>query len=114
MNIKKRLIHLAEYSGKDRRLGRTPLLMKVAKDLDAVVIAANVDQAKMLERQFGVVAKSVEINLEGLSGPFIFDHFAVETMFLKAANKIEVVEKENQELKDEVRTLKKELGMEDA
>jgi hypothetical protein len=94
MNIKKRLIHLAQMSGKDRRLGRTTMLMKAAKELDAIVLAASLDHADLLKREHGVVAKSMEVNLEGFSGPFIFDHFAIETILIKAANKIEELEKE--------------------
>lgn len=99
MNIKKRLRHLAEYTGRDRQFGRTTLLAKLVKDTNGVLLTHNTDFATQLQRKFGITAKSMEINLEGLTGPFFFDHFALETVLLKAANKIEELEKQIEELK---------------
>lgn len=93
MNIKGRLLHLAQLGAKDRQTGRTTRLIALAKDIGAVFITHNMDAAKRAERtNQGLVARSMETNLEGYAGPFVMDHFAVETMFIKAANKIELVE----------------------
>ena len=80
MNLKDRLEHLAIASGDPRQYGKTTLLCKVAKELDAVVIAANFDHVNHLQRTHKVVAKSIDTNMQGLKGPFLFDHFAIETL----------------------------------
>jgi hypothetical protein len=103
MNLKKRLQHLADMSSRDRRTGRTTLIMKVAKDMNALVLAANHEHALHLQRNHGVNAKSIDTNLEGLMGPFIFDHYAVERLLQRAADKIESLEKEIEEMKEQAR-----------
>lgn len=102
MNIKERLRHLATLSTKDRQTGRTSAICRIAKEIYGIVLAADFKQAKMLERQFGVTAKSIDINLDGYSGPFIMDHYAVERMFIRAADKIEELERENAAMKESI------------
>ena len=100
MNIRKRLEHLATLSGKDRHTGRTARACRDAIEMQGILIAANLAQVKLLEKMAPcVVAKSMEVNLDGYSGPFVFDHFAVETLLMKAANKIAALEKENEALR---------------
>lgn len=108
MNLKDRLEHLAIASGDPRQYGKTTLLCKVAKELDAVVIAANFDHVNHLQRTHKVVAKSIDTNMQGLKGPFLFDHFAIETLLFRAANHIDKVEKERDELSKENGKLKDE------
>lgn len=105
MNLKDRLRHLAAKSSETRMYGKTTLLAKVAKELGGMILGANHTHARLLSRTFGVPAKSVDLNLEGFSGPFIFDHFALESLFERAADKIEALEKENEELKKQLQKL---------
>lgn len=99
MNIKNRLRHLAHTMSKDRATGRTLRLMKADKDIGAIFITHNHESALNAQRtDKGLIARSMETNLEGYSGPFIIDHFAVESMFVKAANKIEELEEEKADL----------------
>jgi hypothetical protein len=111
VNLKERLRHLAFTSAKDRQFGRTTLVAKLVKETDGVMLAHNHDYARDLQRKFGVTAKSIDLNLEGFNGPFFFDHFAIETLLFRAANKIEEVEKENAELKKMIENAKKALGV---
>jgi hypothetical protein len=111
VNLKERLRHLAFTSANDRRFGRTTLVAKLVKEADGVMLAHNHDYARDLQRKFGVTAKSIDLNLQGINGPFFFDHFAIETLLLRAANKIEEVEKENEELKQVIENAKKALGV---
>ncbi len=101
MNIKKRLRHLAQKSAQDRAMGRTTVIARAAKEIGATVIARNVQAIKYIEGH-GVVARSMETNLEGLIGPFLFDHSAVEGLLEMAANKIEELEKQIEEIANTV------------
>lgn len=92
MNLKNRLIHLAQKLDEDRQTGKTTMLAKAAKETNGILLAHDFDYAKKLERQFGIVAKSVELNLEGFFGPFFIDNHANAKMFHSAANKIEKLE----------------------
>lgn len=89
MNIRKRLEHLLFLSAKDRGMGRTTMIAKAAEATGGMVLAANHDQAKMIEREFKVPTRSVEMNLDGFSGPFFFDHNATEMLLAKAMRKID-------------------------
>lgn len=100
MNLKKRLEHLSHISMKDRAMGRTTMIAKAAEATGGMVLARTHDQAKWIEREFGVPARSIEMNLEGFSGPFFFDHHAIEGLLLNAANKIEELEKKVQILSE--------------
>ena len=98
MNLKKRLRHIASLGDQYRGIGRTTYNAKLAKENGGIVVAANFAQARYIEKSHGVPAKSMEVNLEGYTGPFFPDHNAVDTLLLKAADKIEQLEKENKEL----------------
>lgn len=114
MNIKKRLRHLAEYTGRERQFGRTTLLARLVKETNGVLLTHNTDFATQLQRKFGITAKSMEVNLEGLTGPFFFDHFALETMLLKAANKIEELERQIEELKKGEVSVRQKIELKDS
>lgn len=88
MNLKERLIHLAHVSGIDRQMGRTTLIARAAKEIGGMIIARDFNSAQYIEREHGVTARSMDLNLMGFSGPVLFDHYAVEQMFLRAAHKI--------------------------
>ena len=103
MNLKKRLRHLAQKSGELRRFGTTTMLAKVCNELQGTMIGANHEHARELQHTHKVVAKSYDVNLSGHSGPFIFDHFAIEQIFLRAADKIASLE-------DEIEQLNKKLA----
>lgn len=97
MNLKDRLYHLARMSAKpeNRMSGRSTLIGKAAQELAGVLVAATHAHATMLSRKFkGIAVRSIDTNLEGFSGPLFFDHFALECMFTRAAEKIEALEKE--------------------
>jgi hypothetical protein len=109
MNVAKRLRHLAEISGKDRRLGKTTLIAKAAKELDGILLTNSFSQATLFEENFGVVSKCVYQNLDLYNGPFFFDHCAVELLLLQAAKKIEDVEKELTLANNKIESLKEIL-----
>lgn len=96
MNIKERLRHLSYISTKDRATGRTTRLIELAKAIGAIFITHSTDAAKIAERKHpGLVARSMDVNLQAYSGPFVFDHHAIEKMFDRAVSKIEELEEEN-------------------
>lgn len=97
MNIKKRLEHLAAKLVEVRHTGSTRATAKAAFETGGVVLGANIDHANRIRDLDGldVTARSMETNLDGLRGPFFMDHYAISQMFIKAANKIEELEKEN-------------------
>jgi len=102
MNLKKRLEHIANLSAKDRETGRTTMIAKAAEATGGMVITRSLDEAKRIEREFKVPARSMEINLEGFSGPFFLDHRATEILLLRAADKIDELEKKLKVLSDYV------------
>ena len=102
MNIKGRLVSLAMASNASRKAGKTTMIARAAKETGGTVLAANFEEARYIEKTFDVPARSVEINLEGFSGPFYFDNHAIEVLLLKAARKIEVLEGEIKELKEKL------------
>lgn len=105
MNLKSRLMHLSDKSSQLRQYGKTSAIAKVCLELQGVMIAASHDEARDLHRKFGVVAKSYEINLDDLSGPFFFDHHALEVVLTKAANKIAILEHEALHKDEKIRNL---------
>lgn len=102
MNLSDRLRSLAHLLSKNRYVGYTTLNAKNAIETGGIVITHNFDHAREIERQFKVVAKSADVNLEGQSGPFWMDHFAVASLFNRAANKIEMVQEENEKLIEKI------------
>lgn len=113
MNIKNRLRHLAQISAKDRATGRTTMNARAAKELDGIVLANSHSEARYIAKQHGVVAKSIEMNLEGFAGPFFFDHHTVETLLTKAANKIEALERRNRTIIAKLEGVLKDLKEDD-
>lgn len=94
MNLLKRLRHIAEKLDQPRQYGKTTLLAKAAKEIDAVLLVATSDEATHIQRTHGITSKMVDLNLENLSGPFLIDNHAVVRLFKRAADKIEDLEKE--------------------
>lgn len=94
-------------------MGRTTLTAKAAKELGGIVIANIHSEARQITKVHGVIAKSMEMNLEGYAGPFLFDHHAIEQLLLKAANKIESLERKNERMIAKVQNLLSELNEDD-
>lgn len=92
MNLKNRLKHIVSKMNQYRAVGRTTYNARIARENGGMVLAASFDEAKHIERQHGVTARSVEQNLDGYTGPFFLDHHAAEILLLKAANKIDELE----------------------
>lgn len=102
MNLLKRLKHLAEKLDSNRAYGKTTMLVKAAKELDAVFIVASNNEVTYLQRKFQVAAKNMDTNMDGMAGPFLIDNHAVSRMFERAADKIEDLEKQNEALKKQL------------
>lgn len=99
MNVKGRLYQFLGCGLRDRQIGRTTRAANEAKSIGATMVVATIVEVKRLERAHpGLVVKSIETNLEGYMGPFIFDHHAVDTLVGKAITKIEELEKQNEAL----------------
>lgn len=92
MNIKNRLRQLSRCNAGNKTFGRTKATCLAAIAADGIVVTHTHEFALYLTRKYGVVAKSYEVNLDGFSGPFFFDHTALEVILEKAANKIESLE----------------------
>lgn len=117
MNLKNRLRHLALKSGELRMYGKTTSLAKITKELGGILLTANIEEAKRIGRAHNVPTKSIDVNLESVSGPFIMDHYALESLLLRTANKIESLEntieeleKQNEELKRQTKDLWSDTG----
>ena len=100
MNVKKRLQHVAQALGFCRQVGKSTLVAKACKDLDGILLCADSHQANQMKHQHGVNTASVQVNLQGYTGPFFIDHYAVEQLLYSAARKIEDLERELLELKN--------------
>ncbi len=103
MNLKKRLRHLSDLNVRDKRAEvedtKRVTIINAAKNSGGLLITSSLHEAKTLERAFGVTARSMDINLEGFSGPFFFDPQAIEDILVRAANKIEALENELKQLR---------------
>lgn len=100
MNLKTRLRHLADKLSNPRAYGKTTMLAKITQELGGILLTHNTDEATRVQRAYrGLVAKSMDINLDGFSGPFFLDNQAAFRLLNRAADKIEQLEKENQDLK---------------
>lgn len=111
MNLRTRLQMVARVLSYDRMTGKTTLICRAAKELDGVVLAATFDQVNLLQRNHGVVSKSIDTNLDGLSGPFFIDHYAASRLLTRAADHIETLEKSNDQLKKELEDLRISLEL---
>lgn len=104
MNLKKRLRHLADLNRIDRENKvddtKRVSIIHAARDNGGLFISTSIQEAQKVERHFGFPVRSFDVNLEGYAGPFYFDPEALEDIFTKAANKIELLEKELKEAKD--------------
>lgn len=110
MNVKKRLEHIARVLVSPIGHGVTAALINAAKQLDAIFLTHNLGTATDLQRkEKDLTVKSIDVNLMGLSGPFIIDHYAVSQLLLSAARKIEELEKEIQINKNETTATIKDL-----
>lgn len=115
MNLKKRLRHLADKAMATKDYGKSETLIKACKDLDGTWIAASPEAANHTQKTHDVISLNIERNLEGVRGPFFFDHKAIAKMFRRAADKIEQLEEqatENEMLKKRVEELEAELSQE--
>lgn len=101
MNLKNRLRHISQCNAGNKTFGRTKATCMAALAADGVVITHTHEFATYLKRKYGVFAKSYEVNMDGLRGPFFVDHTALEEILNKAANKIEALEAEIRALKGE-------------
>lgn len=104
MNLKNRLKHIVSKMNQYRAIGRTTYNARIARENGGMVLAASFDEAKYIQKQHGVEARSVEQNLDGYSGPFFLDHHAAEVLLLKASNKIDALESDMEILKEFIKT----------
>jgi hypothetical protein len=109
MNLKKRLLHIAQKLDESRQYGKTTLLAKITKELGGILLVHNFDEARLLERKHDIVVKSIDVGLDGLTGPFFLDNHGASVLLTRAANKIEALEKEIEELKTGKKTVKSNL-----
>jgi hypothetical protein len=102
MNFLKRLRHLANLNEIDRQSNtedtKRVSIINTAKNNGGLYITTSIKEAAYLERHFGFPVRSYEVNLDGYAGPFYIDPNVVEDMFKKAANKIELLEKQLKDL----------------
>jgi len=99
MNLKKRLTHIAHKLDQDVKSGKTTMLAKVVKDTQGILLTDSTEEASRLQRTHGITAKSIDINLDGFSGPFFLDSHAAYKLLTRAVSKIETLEKELEQYK---------------
>lgn len=100
MNLKARLQSIAHLLTKDRQVGYTTLTAKTAKELGATMLTHSFAEARRIERNYGVPAKSVDVNQVGSSDFFVIDQFAVANLLNRAAARIEELETELEEIQE--------------
>jgi len=72
-----------------RCTGRTTAICKAAKEIGAIVIVHHREEARRLEREFGVKCKTINDDLRGFSGPILYDTCAVSVLAQLAVNQID-------------------------
>jgi len=102
MNLLKRLRHLANLNNIDRASNtedtKRVSIINTAKNNGGLYITTSIKEAQYLERHFGFPVRAYDVNLDGYAGPFYFDPCVVEDLLHKAANKIELLEKQLKDL----------------
>lgn len=120
INETKRVLQLINMLGQThRRIGRTRAIVNAALDLDATVLCVNTAHARSVTELCeestnirGVKTASVHAKLNGVSGPFLFDHFTHEMIANDALQAIKTLEAKCLALEVRVQELNQELKME--
>jgi hypothetical protein len=98
MNVKKRLEHISNLLIKERQTGNTQSVAKAAQETNGILLCANFEQAKMLKNKYNIATEVYEKNLDGYSGPFYIDHYALSQLLQQAVRKISELEELNKKL----------------
>jgi hypothetical protein len=103
-----------------RRIGKTKALMNMAKNLPvgSTILCSNMNQVAYVKRMYNELTHgsitdllhiiSMQSSLEGVSGPFIFDHFALYVLFMETLKRINALEEELDYSYQNVASLKEE------
>lgn len=98
MNVKKRLEHISNLLIKERQTGNTQSLAQATKNTNGILLCADHDQAQMLKHKYQIATELYDKNLDGYSGPFYIDHYALSKLLMQAARKINELEELNKKL----------------
>lgn len=106
--MKQELLAVAEALGLVRQIGKTTHTARTAKELGAIVLCANKAQADQVSQQHQVATLSTQNpeRIKGFKGPFVADHFAIESILYRSAGALEQAEEQtNQEQQRALRAL---------
>jgi hypothetical protein len=88
-----------------RGSARTTALANAARNIGATLVGASIEQAHMLQARHGVPAISVDRNVRGTRGPYIFDHYTVERLILDYESELDRVRRELEKAQDKLRQI---------
>lgn len=89
-----------------RGSARTTALANAARSIGATLVGATHEHARMLEARHGVKAISVDRDVRGTqSGPYIFDHYTVESMILGYEAELHDLRRDLQLAQDKLRQI---------
>ena len=89
---------VATEFARQRRVGYTTQICKIAKELDGTVLFGDKKMAKQAKIEYGCKTASVQENLRGLQGPFFWD----STAYISAhSNIIKDIAELEQRIRDE-------------
>lgn len=69
-----------------RRIGKTTVMVEAAKKIGAIYICATMKQAKEIAREHGIMTASMESELRGTKGPYLWDHHALMMAAIEATH----------------------------
>lgn len=85
------------------RTGKTTAICKAAKEIGATVVTGTSQEAKRLEKEYGIKALAVEtaVRSRGKTGPILFDTFGVSRICELYENEIyRLKEQHKKEMKE--------------
>lgn len=100
-------------TNRPRQIGYTTQLVFVAKNLHGTVLCHSEKEAKRLRSEYGVKAESVQSDLRGSKGPFIWDTGALVAAHCEVELLVRKKDAEIAALKQEIESFRaKEAGLE--
>lgn len=88
-----------------RGCGKTTALAEACKKIGATMLCINQQQAKDIALKFGIKTAVTNSELRGVSGPFLYDHYAVEQFAMFMESKLEEANTKISDLEDRIREL---------
>jgi hypothetical protein len=83
---------LSHISMSGRQSGKTTAMAKAAKEIGAILLCHNDQEAKRVAKEFGCKTKAITARLRGLDSPFLVDTHAVGQYAYEMERRVQALE----------------------